>query len=248
MKMTKSLTLATAVVAMLFGGGQVAKAAIITGTVSDFTSPDDLLLDPATSVIAVNVNGGAAAPVNGVNFLADSGTVGGVTATTSSTNSLPTWVAAPAFTGSDPTSVANFNTIMQSIRWSLAPATVNVDITGLTPGSLYNVQLLFSEGGPNDRRFDIGVDGALVVDDFFTTGTTPATGRVYSGDFDPGADGELNILLGQEPLPSDPNNTPFTGADNNPILQAVVIHEVIPEPSSLLLSLLGVAALTRRRR
>ena len=35
------------------------KAVVITGTVSDFTGSADLLLDPSTNVVAVDVNGAA---------------------------------------------------------------------------------------------------------------------------------------------------------------------------------------------
>ena len=113
------------------------------------------------------------------------------------------------------------------------PANVSVDITGLSSGQLYNVQLLFSENGSAaDRHWDIGVDGNLLVDDFNTNGTSVTLGRVYSGVFDPGADGALNFLLGVNPYPGDPNNTPPLGLDNNPILHGVVVHTVIPEPGS----------------
>ncbi|MDA7917524.1 hypothetical protein N9B74_00530 [bacterium] len=37
--------------------------------------------------------------------------------------------------------------------------------------------------------------------------------------------------MGREPFPVDPNNTPFAGADNNPILQAVIVHlNALPLP------------------
>jgi hypothetical protein len=127
-----------------------------------------------------------------------------------------------------------------------------VDIDGLDPGALYNVQLLFSENGStSNRRWDIGVDGFLAVDDYSTNGTSASVGSVYSGNFDPGADGSLNIVMGVNPLPGDPNNTaagPVPPEDHNPILHAVIIHEVIPEPGSLALLGLGLSSILLGRR
>ena len=66
----------------------------------------------------------------------------------------------------------------------------------------------------------------------------------YFGDFDPGADGTLNIVL-QRDLGGDD----FDGLDGNPTLQGVVVHtSTIPEPSSSLLGLIGLSFLAHRRR
>ena len=49
-----------------------AESAVITGATSTFTGPDDLLLDPSTNVIAVDIGGDTAGnTVNGVSFLND---------------------------------------------------------------------------------------------------------------------------------------------------------------------------------
>jgi hypothetical protein len=218
----------------------VAPAAIATnlieGTSSQFSGPDELLLDPATSIIAVDINGSSGTlDVNGVTFQSDTAgpvSANGATVTTSATNAIDGWQTAPSYTGADATSATNLAAIMHDIRWSLAPSTIDVDVAGLTPGILYNVQLLFSENGsPTDRHWDIGIDGRLVVDDWTSRGPTedpgPSSNMVgitYSGTFTPDADGVLNITMGREPFPGDANNTPFSGADNNPILQAVIVH------------------------
>lgn len=247
MKQCINTILATAAMAI------AAKGAVITGAVSTFTGPDDLLLDPATNVVAVDVNGQVGSVnVNGVTFQSDTGgpvSGGGATVTTAATNQIPGWTTAPSYIGADPTSVTNFQSVMHSIRWSLAPAALTADIAGLTPGTVYNVQLLFSENGSaSNRHWDIGVDGALVVDDHNTNGTSASLGQVYTGQFDPGADGILNIVMAQDPLPGDPNNTAPAGPDNNPILHAVIVHEVVPEPGSLALLGLGLSTFFLRRR
>jgi hypothetical protein len=246
----------------LFAIGSASATTIINGSVSTFTGPDDLLLDPATSVIAVDIGGDSGDQlVNGVNFQADgtgvtgSVTNGLVTVASASTHSINGWANAtpPAYVGANPVSVDNLERIMHDIRWSLNPANISIDITGLTSGQLYSVQLLFSENGSaSNRRWDIGVDGILAVDDYSTNGTTLSVGSVYSGVFDPGGDGTLNILMGIDPLPGDPNNTvagPAPPEDHNPILNGVIIHTV-PEPVSAALIGLGLFSmlLTRRRR
>ena len=229
---------------------------MIEGTSTQFFGPDELLLDPATSIVAVDVFGSSGPlDVHGVTFQTDTGgpvTANGVTVTTSSTNFIDGWQAAPTYTGIDATSTDNLELIMHDIRWSLAPATIDVDISGLTPKTLYNVQLLFAESGaPSDRRWDIGVEGALVVDDWTSNGDSEAGGSsslnhgyVYTGVFTPGADGILNITMGREPFPADPNNTPFSGGDNNPILQGVIVHFNAPPtaPSDITLSASEFAA------
>lgn len=229
---------------------------VIDGEVSEISGPDDLLLDPEESVIAIDSFGNADSTINGVTFFTDRAGLGagvtaegvvtneGVTVTTGLVNQIDDWAAAPAFTGIDATSATNLSAVMSDIRWANAGAgqTVNVDIAGLADGVTYNVQLLFNEGADRDRRWDIAVDGVLTVDDFSSEGGdgvyTPDNSFVYAGEFDPGADGILNIVLGQEPLPVDPNNTPFSGADNNAILQGIIVHTAFgpTAPNDILLS------------
>ena len=187
-----------------------AKGAVITGSVSLFSGPDDLLLDPASNVIAVDIGGDTTGNVvNGVSFLNDgtgiTGSVsnGGVMVSSTATHSINGWSGAPSYSGGTPGSAAALGNIMHDIRWSLNPANVSVDITGLSDGTLYNVQLLFSENGSAADR---------------------------------------------HPLPGDPNNTGAVGGDNNPVLHAVIVHEVIPEPGSLALLGLGLSTFFLRRR
>ena len=241
---------------------------VINGSISEFSSPDDLFFDPSTAVIAVNMFGDGDSTVNGVQFFTDRAglgsavtgegivTSGGVTVTTGLVNQIQDWAAPPNFTGGTPDSATNLSVIMESIRWANAAngQTVNVDIIGLNANKNYNVQLLFNEGrATNDRRYDIAVNGVLAVDDMSSEGDggtyTLDNSFAYSGNFNSGAGASLNIILGQEPFPGDPNNTAPAGTDNNAILQAVIIHEVaIPEPGSTALLGLGLLSLFLRRR
>lgn len=237
-------------------GSSLGSAAIV-----NFTGPDDLLLDPATSVIAVNVFGtdpiGNPSPnldVNGVTFLSDgntaitgSATSGGVTVSTNAGFQINGWATAPAYTNGTGTSLTNFNDLMHDIRWELGSAgsSFTVDISGLTDGSLYNVQLLFGENNVNGngvRTFDISVEGNLEEDNHSMFGSTPSLGYAFTGNFDPGADGTISIVMD-----NDLGGAPNIAADQNPILQAVIVHS-IPEPSGTALLALGLSSFFLRRR
>ena len=257
-----SLRLFTCVSCLVLGLTGARAFTVLEGEAFEFNGPDDLLLDPATNVIAVNVVNGAFGDldINGVIFMGDGGTTavtgttvnGGVTVTTSRATApaggeITNWAAAPAFTGGTPGSAANLASVMQSIRWAQgasAPSTpilgagLDVTISGLNPGTLYDIQLLFDEGAAagRDRRYDIAAEGNLVVDDYSSQGGdgvwTPSNSFAYRGQFDPGADGVLDIRLA-----ADLGGDPFVGLDGNPILGAIIVHSLAPvPPSDILLS------------
>ncbi len=229
---------------------------VIKGNVSVFNGPDDLMLDSKSNVIAVNVNGSdGSLNVNGVTFLSSGGVDfpnggappesvenSGVIVSTLSSHGLSPWRGSlPKFIGSHQISADNLEKIMQGFRYSRSSAGYDLEtvIEGLEKDKIYNVQLLFHEikashwNGKESyrRRFDIAVQGELVVDNLDTLGGQPwseSNGVVYSGQFAPDSEGQINILLGRQPLPGDPNNSQFLSwpPDWNPILQAVIIHEV----------------------
>lgn len=255
--MTKTLGILTTSALALLGAGS-ANAAIV-----NFTGPDDLLLDPATNVIAVNSfgtgAGNAVSPdllVNGVNFISDgnvagSGTAsnGPVTVATNSGFQINGWSTAPAYTNGTGTSLANFNNLMHDIRWERGSdaTSLTIDISGLSNGSLYNVQLLFGENNPAGtgvRTWDIAVEGNLEEDNLTMLGSTTSLGYAFSGNFDPGADNTLSIVMD-----ADLGGAPNTAGDQNPILQGVIVHTVVPEPGSVaLIGLSGFAIMLARRR
>lgn len=237
---------------------------VLSGSVNEIFGPDDMFLDPGSAVVAVDVFGNQDRVVNGVTFSTDrSGlgasvtaegvvTAGGVTVTTTATNSIDNWsggAAGPAFTSGTAGDNAALSEVMRDIRFSGAPTAVGIGITGLDNGSLYNVQLLFNEGADRNRFWDISVDGALAVDNMSSEGGgvwAANNSFTYQGVFSPGGDGMLAIQLIQEfggdPTPPAPPN------DNNPILQGIVVHRVIPEPSTAILVGLGLLGFAARRR
>ena len=251
-------TSVTLILSAIASASCYATTTLLSGGSIEFTSPDDLRLDPATAVVAVDVYGNADSVVNGVTFQTDgqaagSGTVtnGGVTVVTTAVNQINDWAVAPAFTGGTGDSAANLANIMGDIRWTAAPDPVTVNIMGLNPGTVYNVQLLFNEGRDRLRQFDISVDGDLVADNYTSRGAaddavwTTNNSFAYFGDFEPGADGTLNIILQADIAGGALNDV---GADGNPTLQGVIVHTSIPEPSSSLLGLIGLSLLAYRRR
>lgn len=206
---------------------------VIVGEVDTFESPDDLHLDPDTAVVAVDTYGDFNREINGVLFQTDtrsqgSGTVvnGDVRVVTRAANQIDNWAVAPAFTGDDPTSVANLAQVMRDIRWEAAPNPLTVDITGLDAGQHYEIQLLFSEGADRNRHWDIAVEDRLVVDNITSEGLTEqvwtsTNSAYYKAVFEGPDDGELNIVMKQHI-----GGRPQSGSDNNPILQAVIVHTV----------------------
>ncbi|MFT5190404.1 MAG: hypothetical protein ACI9DF_003159 [Verrucomicrobiales bacterium] len=206
------------------------------GKILQILSPDDLHLDPASVVVAVDAYGNEDREVNGVLFQTDktdTDTIGkverdGVTVDLESTNFIDGWAAPPTFTGGDGDSANNLSAIMEDIRWSAAPSPVTMDISGLANGGLYELQILVNEGGDRDRHWDISVNDVLAVDDFTSEGTnedpdvwSPENSFVYVGEFEANNDGQINIIMQQHIGGQDQ-----LGGDNNPILQALVVHEV----------------------
>ncbi|MFT5402956.1 MAG: hypothetical protein ACI9DF_001788 [Verrucomicrobiales bacterium] len=216
----------------------VAETDLISGEIKTIFGPDDLHLDPNSVIIAVDAYGNEDLLVNGVLFQTDKtddDTVGlvekdGVTVDLTSTNFIDGWAAPPTFTGGQGDSAANLSAIMEDIRWSAAPSPVTMDVSGLDPGGIYEVQILVNEGGDRDRHWDISVNDELAVDDFTSEGTNEGddvwTGEnsfVYTGGFTANNAGELHIIMQQHIGGQDQ-----LGGDNNPILQALVIHSLKP--------------------
>jgi hypothetical protein len=213
--------------------GDVSGTIVITGEIKEFLGPDDLHLDPSTVVIAVDCYGDDDLDVNGVTFIADktdTASIGvaeanGVTVTTTAANQIDAWSAGTAFVGADQDSADNLSIVMESIRWAGAPNPITIDVEGLNPSVSYEIQLLVNEGGDRNRRWDIAVEDSLAVDDFTSEGDSNTgvwsgeNSFAYVGEFKPSADGILNVIMRQHF-----GGQPSPGGDNNPILQAVIVH------------------------
>ena len=202
----------TIVTLLVFSINNASAFEVITGSVTEFAGPDDLGLDPGSTVIAVDVFGNADSTVNGVTFLTDraglgngvgaegSVTAGDVTVTTTTTHSIDNWSnggGGPAFTGGTEGSAAALSEIMRDIRWSAAPNPISIDVSGLAGGTTYKIQLLFNEGADRNRGWDIAVNDELAVDNFNSEGGdgtwTNSNSFAYSGEFASNADGTIAI-------------------------------------------------------
>jgi len=216
---------------------------VIVGEVIEFKSPEQLGIDAARNIIAVNSLGDADLLVNGVTFFSDVAGAGvvtqnGVTVTTTAPNERIDYAIAPQFTGTDPDSATNLGLIMRNIRWSLDPDPIDIKIEGLTAGETYEIQLLVNEGNADrqlrpDRAFDIAVEETLVVDNFTSRGVEGITdwaadnSFAYTGEFTVPADGTLDIQL-KDDLGGDPQ-FPMADIKGNPILQAIIVNTPAPD-------------------
>ncbi|HIL54994.1 MAG TPA: hypothetical protein EYG40_08150, partial [Verrucomicrobia bacterium] len=234
--------LATVVTLLVFSTNNVSAFEVITGSVTEFAGPDDLGLNPDSTVIAVDVFGNADSTVNGVTFLTDraglgngggvegSVTVGGVTVKTTTTHTIDNWSnggGGPAFTGGTEGSAAALSEIMRDIRWSAAPSPIDIAVSGLAGGTTYKIQLLFNEGADRNRGWDIAVNDELAVDNFNSEGGdgtwTNSNSFAYSGEFISTADGTIAVKL-QGHIGGEAQ----VAADGNPILQGIVITTTGP--------------------
>ena len=211
------------------------------GNVITFTGPDDINLEPSTVVIAVDVFGNMDSTINGVEFFTDRLDLGaaatdegvvekdGVTVTTTAANSIDNWAGAQTFTGNDVDSANNLSEVMRDIRWTPAPNPLTIDVEGLIPGALYELQLLFNEGADRNRGWDIAVNDDLVVDNITSEGIqdvdtwAPDLGAMYSGNFNASESGTINVEMR-----NNIGGLPQVSSDGNPIIQGIIVHLAVP--------------------
>merc|ERR1711881_586372 len=110
---------------------------------------------------------------------------------------------------------------LQSIRWSGYPNSVTMELTGLTIGTEYKLQMLFTEKCCT-RGWDVLVDDEVIFENFSPQDTegginTMNTGAALSFDFIAGSDTITVVHLGNGGFP-----------DNNPILDGFTL-EVDPD-------------------
>ena len=207
---------------------------VIQGEITEISGPDDLNLDPANTILAVDVFGDTDRIINDVEFYTDRSGLGelvtgegtvekdGVIITTTAPNQIDNWAGPQNFTGQDADSASNLSEVMRDIRWQGAPNPLTVDISGLTGGSTYNLKLLFNEGADRDRGWDIASSGELIVDNITSEGGdgfwTSENSFMYSVDLEADGDGIISIEMR--------NNIGGEGqvnSDGNPILQGIIL-------------------------
>lgn len=215
-----------------------AETQVFTGFITEFNGPDQLNLAPELTVVAVDLNGDEDRLIDGVLFQTDNNAISNVQVTAA--NSITDWAQRPTYSGTDQVSADNLEMVMQDIRWAESPATLNLDIGGLTPGTAYRLQLLVNEGSDRDRHWDIAIEGELAVDDFTSMGDgvwTINNGFCYETTFTlPTGDTELNVLFAE-----DIGGQAAQGSDQNPLLQAFILSRVYysETPDDLLLDRQG---------
>ena len=234
------------VYAALFSGFAISANAATTvsaGTVSVVNGPGDLDLN--NIVLAANFdNGGNSHTVNGVTFQNDGSFAPG---TFVGPRNVTPWQTTPNFgAGTDEVQLAN---IYADIRWALSNGEVLEAHLPTTAGLSYRLQILFYGNRNEARRWDIEIEGVMVVDEITSlgvsdgAGTPPAysnsQGILYTYDFVAG-DTTLDIIMGNLGGAND-------GGDRNPIWQGITLAQ-IPEPSTGLLALGSLALLLIRRR
>ena len=208
-------------------------------SIEEIKGPDDLNLDPAKVLIAVDCFGDEDREVNGIVFQTDrpgdgevTNEASGVTVITTAPNRIDNWAAAPFFDGKDQESADNLAELMRDIRWNGAPNPVEIEITGL-PDNRVEVQILLNEGANRNRRWDIGLsenEHDLIFDDITSEGISAGSGLgdegVWSDDnsfvatfeADVGVDGTVLVIMQQHIGGQD-----SPGGDNNPIIQGIIV-------------------------
>lgn len=137
----------------------------------------------------------------------------------------------------------NLERVMESIRWTGGPGPATFNLSGLTVGERYKLELLFVENSGN-RGFDIDIEGEMILENFFPVNVQGGLvnpdprGAVFTYEF-LALDNTLNIAL---------RGTGAAGTDINPILGGLTLQIAAPEPSSILLGLIGASGLLWRRR
>jgi hypothetical protein len=178
---------------------------------------------------------GAAGLVRDANFTSDSAP--GIT--WSAANEIANW-SNPQF-GETPFDDA-MEKVMQSIRWSVGPSPVSVNLSGLVAGTKYKLQLFFTESCCAGRGFDILAEGVLVLNDFLPAvvlggiGSAVADrGVVITHEFT-AADNTLNIQLSSVNI-ADPSIS-----DRNPTLNGGTL-EILGVPAPDLKAITGITRL-----
>jgi hypothetical protein len=209
--------------ALLSAGLMAASASAAVVTVSGGDAGQGLTLNPALVVYAFDVADNASRTVQGVTFTTTNANIVVNGSHTSYTPGDP-------FSGSETSSndTALKSVVTSGIFYDSAP-TGGITISGLSPNTLYQVDLLANGGG---RTQTIAYNGGAVAD---SQALADNTAYNFTNVVSSQADGTLVV------------NLAITAGFNNPVFSGLVVSSV-PEPTALGLVGLGALGLMRRRR
>ena len=216
---------------------------VLAGSLGTFTGgdPGEGLDVEGSFAYAINLGGPGALVVGDATFTDGSlaGMQGGSSpgATIVETNEAIPWTYVGEY--GDTTNDNNLEVVMQSIRWSdsRTQPPLGVDLA-VEEGMPYRLQLLFAEG-IWDRGFNISVEGETVVEAF---NIHSAQGAYWPENADRAVVYTLDLVAKDDTLSIALGGWDLRSADNNPLLQGLTL-ELVPEPGSLTLILLGLGGL-----
>lgn len=189
---------------------------------NNYDSAEDLTLTGKIIRAVQFTNSAPALRVNGLQFVPHSASPGLVVSSPSFI--LPQGTRTVELTDIN---MRNFETILGTALTG-SPAGVSVSIP-VTPGKSYVLQLLFYGNKQENRRWDVEVEGDLVLDEITSLGAEDSDPREYSeGGFVSyrcpvtAGDNTLTIRMGSLGGTTD-------GGLREPLLQALTLEEVVPD-------------------
>lgn len=196
------------------------------GEIKQIQGPQDLDLD---GEFAYAINFSADDPprtVHGVTFLPDNKKITG--ATLIGPQNVTPWMSKPEF--GDTPDDNSFEEILADIRWADSGSGQRLRATlVITNGFQYQLQVLISANNPENRRWDIRIDGKDAVDEITSLGASP--GQSYSVDRATlytytflATTNKLVVEMGDLFGLND-------GGDRNPIWQALTLKHAFTPPT-----------------
>ena len=221
---------------LLLSWGPARAGTVVTmGSVSQFDGPGSAALD-VSGQFDYAINFSPSDPVRSVRGLAfqpDNQAIAG--ATLVGPQQVEPWQSRPEF-GANADDDA-LEEVLQDIRWADSGSGQKLQASlVVTPGLTYKLQILISGNGPENRRWDIRINGQPAVDEITSLGSSPgetyASNRatVYRYEFT-AATSPLVVEMGNFFGGND-------GGDRNPIWQALTLERVNipPTPESIALT------------